>query len=317
MGEILISSLIAFPLIMCSVVAFILFVIHSARRSAHKQRVSLRFFRDVAILKWNWWKVTLALLMITYGQIVCRNLAFILHHQIVQYVHSAKEEESSTSSALPVMPPGVTVSHRLHDLGFDLLPDMSGDHTTILINDTLQYVFVVAVLVTLAFPYILELKGQVTPVHTAHMLTRALVACGCGLFFRAPLYISTSLPGPALHCHGPTVIERRPKSAFSFESVGHNCGDLMYSGHMFLATTMSLCAVLYMRQMVSSRRSAIIAGAMSCFVGMQMLAVILSRSHYTVDVVVGVGFAIGNWVTLLYLWPHDDSTGFIVDSNKK
>lgn len=88
--------------------------------------------------------------------------------------------------------------------------------------------------------------------------------CLCvGHFFRFITYTSTSLPGPASHCRpgAPEPEVYRPTEPITFftrkaSSEEPNCGDLIFSGHMFqdviLCIILTRYATKVMREFVKS-----------------------------------------------------------------
>lgn len=241
----------------------------------HKNRI----LADYALLRSNqtWLKIVIAALTIGYLQtVIGRNIAFYRHRPLAWYV---KHPENLKQ-------------HRLKDLGFELVPDMSDSYPVALVNELFQYFFGLAVAAVALFPYFKDHKvGGFTPYYTINIMTRLLYAIATGEILRMMIYIPTSLPGTARHCLGPVEAANRPQSLteiFGNPKTAKNCGDLIFSGHMFFATTTACLFWYYFRQMTSRRTAIMVTTFMSIMAALQIIFVLLSRSHYTVDITSGI-----------------------------
>ena len=127
---------------------------------------------------------------------------------------------------------------------------------------------------------------------------------------RAPLFWATRLPGPAVHCHASStaraaaaaavVAAARDESRVLHHALrrlapafggGGSCGDLVFSGHAAFLTVNLLLLCRHTRalsQRACGSRSEW-AGfiAVALFVGTAGLLIVVSRQHYTVDVLLG------------------------------
>lgn len=239
-------------------------------------------------------KILFALFVVTYVQTVFRNVAYYRHTQVRDLVRI-----SNTSFG--------DVEPRLHDIGYDIFPDLSNSTAVVSANDVLQYAFLFANACTAVIPYALEVVGVASPILTSHIFLRLFYAYSVGMLIRCPVTIMTSLPGPAAHCIGQEADDRRPatiSSLFELKAVGRSCGDLLYSGHMFTATTLLFGCVYYLKKLVSRNYTVAASAVMCCLFVLQIFTVILSRSHYTVDVLLGVIIGCYNWITFAHYF-HD------------
>lgn len=259
-------------------------------------RIRARAIRDFVLLKKNFLLVALSLFTLIYVQVVFRNVAYYRHMQMRDYVLANVSYND--------------VKPRLRDLGFDLISDLADNGFVIAANDTLEYVYIVVLMYVGFLPYFLELRGATPNTHTAQIFVRLILTYGFGMAVRGPLTVLTSLPGPAAHCIGADVDKRRPTSVsslFELGSVCHNCGDLIFSGHMFTATTLVLVALYYSSRLVSRLQLFVIAGVLSCTFAAQIMAVLMSRSHYSVDACLGIIVGLYNWIAGLHFFPADAS----------
>lgn len=259
-------------------------------------QIIARFQGDWALIKRHALKVVLLLLAVTYIQTVFRNVAYYRHTQVRDLVRLNNVSYND-------------VEPRLHDLGFDVFPDLASSNSVVAANDVLQYAFLWMGMYVGAIPYALDALGEPSPVMTSHMFLRIFYAYAIGLMVRCPVTIATSLPGPAAHCIGQAADDRRPTSVaslFDLRAVGRNCGDLLYSGHMFTATTLLCGCIYYLRKMVSHRHVVVVATLGGCLYVAQLSTVVLSRSHYTVDIILGMIVGFYNWIAGVYFFPADE-----------
>jgi len=140
---------------------------------------------------------------------------------------------------------------------------------------------------------------------------RILVQLCIGHTLRFMCYVSTAVPGARQHCQpGPEYITP-PRGAEIFKytsAIAPNCGDLIFSGHMFQGVTMLMAANQYLHAFVTllSVRRSIVAGiVLVCLV--QIYTIIASRSHYTVDIVIACYTAVLLWTVLWDRWPDSNN----------
>lgn len=136
-----------------------------------------------------------------------------------------------------------------------------------------------------------------------------------GHWLRFLCYCGTTLPGSAVHCTRETtsqfVEEVTPRSKLTdwmFKGApGGNCGDLIFSGHIFLLLMLvrlglpSTLALVPSEWRLAKLCKVAIFGAFFTLVCVQTLATLASRNHYTIDIVVAVmaSMLIGDRVPLL------------------
>ena len=136
---------------------------------------------------------------------------------------------------------------------------------------------------------------------------RILVQLCIGHTLRFMCYVSTAVPGARLHCQpGPDyIVPPRGAEIFKYTStIAPNCGDLIFSGHMFQGVTMLLAANEYLHAFVTllwARRTILGGIVLVCVV--QIYTIIASRSHYTVDIVIACYTAVLLWTVLWDRWP--------------
>ena len=121
---------------------------------------------------------------------------------------------------------------------------------------------------------------------------RAIFVMEISVLLRIVSFLSTSLPGPAPHCQPNSTEYNPPKSLYSIimsVDVLKGCGDLIFSSHTTLATSLVLSVHVYARYYFSI-----------CFYRFMMYCVywplllllcgliISARKHYTIDVVVAL-----------------------------
>lgn len=139
------------------------------------------------------------------------------------------------------------------------------------------------------------------------MMAERWLDCLCvGHVLRFLTYTSTSLPGPASHCR-PGAIEPdlyRPTELTTFftrKSGGDdpNCGDLIFSGHMFQNIILSIVVTTYAsRLFVNITIRSMFIATMWTLTIVQVPLIIAARNHYTVDLTVATYLAPLVWIAL-------------------
>jgi len=197
----------------------------------------------------------------------------------------------------------------LWDLGFYMIPELISNG---LYND------LPAVFLSFVTPFSLVLFPSFysTPhkhgIYGCRVGYRILVALCIGHTLRFATYSVTSLPGARPHCQ-PGAELLKPPSGLEIlrftAGVAPNCGDLVFSGHMFQALTMVYAAKdyswAYFPQWPRFRK-AMVAAMVACCV-IQIFTILASRSHYSVDIVVACYTSFLLWTVLWDRWP--DPTG--------
>mmetsp|Transcript_966 Transcript_966/g.2166 ORF Transcript_966/g.2166 Transcript_966/m.2166 type:complete len:380 (-) Transcript_966:175-1314(-) len=194
------------------------------------------------------------------GMMIFRNLAYMRHRQ----------------------------GPRLKDLGFELIPEIDNDFGSELTLYCNGFLSVGMVLMPLFSDHAHPRGIFVTDIYTKVLNIQCV-----GHVLRFFTFVSTSLPGPAPHCQPGAPLYRNSISwaeVFSRRSRVHvdpNCGDLIFSGHMFQVT--SFCAVMLSESkklMPSAPLGRAWCLLLVLTVCVQPYYIIASRNHYSVDVVI-------------------------------
>ena len=183
----------------------------------------------------------------------------------------------------------------LKDLGHELLPEITDNLELV---DIPMY-FLLAILASVGMGAFI---GHDDPKQRAHekpyfvnTLRRIMIVFALGHFLRAATYLATSLPGTARQCRvGYEDLDPPRTIAECFThmvSVNGNCGDLNFSGHVLLM----VLGIIFLRQFGPRLWNYEPDGYIditirSCAIGLSIVQVILilaSRHHYTVDIVLG------------------------------
>jgi hypothetical protein len=139
-------------------------------------------------------------------------------------------------------------------------------------------------------------------------LRRVMIVFACGHTLRAATYLSTSLPGTAKQCRkGSDELDPPPTLASCFTrmvSINGNCGDLNFSGHVFLL----VMSILFIHQYgpkfwqyePNGWKDIVLTSFAIGLAVTQIFLILSSRHHYTVDVVVAL-------YTTPMLWHFFDS----------
>mmetsp|Transcript_1923 Transcript_1923/g.3889 ORF Transcript_1923/g.3889 Transcript_1923/m.3889 type:complete len:303 (+) Transcript_1923:214-1122(+) len=191
----------------------------------------------------------------------------------------------------------------LKDLGFEWIPEMREEDKWIseLVLQTLHTIGVFALIVPWLSPY--PHSNNIFGVH----LAEKWLDCLCvGHTLRFFTYISTSLPGPAKHCRpgAPQPEQYRPTSLSEIltrqtKGEDRNCGDLVFSGHVFQNIILSILVTTYAHKLFQWRWFRVfIPITMWGLTIAQAPLVISARNHYTVDIVVAVYLAPLVWIAL-------------------
>lgn len=202
----------------------------------------------------------------------------------------------------------------LHDVGFDLLPELGLEGAWI--SETIFWVMFIPFVLWSFSPFVTARKRFYTAVLYARLLM-VLTACQS---LRILSFTVTQLPAPNYHCHmgEPTAVRPMPTHWWGHIVVDlgrqatHGCGDLIFSSH----TTFVMVGVLTFTEYGSTLFLKILA-----WIGMAMLSmcIVASHKHYSVDVVVAwytvplVFYTmLRRWTTVRSaheVWPHRPLVG--------
>mmetsp|Transcript_3669 Transcript_3669/g.5663 ORF Transcript_3669/g.5663 Transcript_3669/m.5663 type:complete len:366 (-) Transcript_3669:485-1582(-) len=178
---------------------------------------------------------------------------------------------------------------RLKDLGFDLIPENT--------DDTLSEIFLfVNTYLTLALVFMPVLASYANDhgMFTMNIFNKIINLLCVGHILRFFTFISTSLPGPAAHCQEGAPLYRHDGFTLheiltrrSRVHIDPNCGDLIFSGHMFQDTTFCVVMIANLHLLVPHKTlRRLIACMLVVTVIVQPYFIIAARNHYSVDVVV-------------------------------
>jgi len=211
----------------------------------------------------------------------------------------------------------------LKDLGHDVLWDLSTSAWIKVMNENVAMTFAFMTYAMCCVTLLISFRGMARPHCVAmwHRLFRANFTLHC---CRVLTYLSTSLPGTALHCQSVRWTSADGKHGSYENNQQHvlgglkawffddwnfknnsNCGDLNFSGHTGTAMTHLLIMHYYAGKLFPTRTRLavrIIAWSMFCC---QVFTVLTSHNHYTVDVVIAVYLAPLNFIAHLYFFPDD------------
>jgi hypothetical protein len=166
------------------------------------------------------------------------------------------------------------------------------------------------------------------PVYLVNYVNRYANVLIVGHFLRFLSFIFTVLPGSSYHCRpgfvqpetGVTYMGLLPTtihsiafpSAADLASINLNCGDLIFSGHIFTNVLSFYYFAVYSRQIFvkegllsAEARNVLLAVNTFCCCGM-VVCILASRQHYTVDLVIAtyIGFLLPYWFE--QKWPLKD-----------
>eukprot|EP01138_Halocafeteria_seosinensis_P004363 gb/GECG01004463.1/.p1 GENE.gb/GECG01004463.1/~~gb/GECG01004463.1/.p1 ORF type:complete len:351 (+),score=1.57 gb/GECG01004463.1/:1-1053(+) len=247
---------------------------------------------------YTWLKVAICVVHLSYLQnYYVRRLAFYRHRTIASYVGGDPDQ---------VLQP------TLIDIGHDLIPDIGADEYLHRFNSKFLQVFSCFVFGVGVLPYFLDQRyAKPCPFYSINMAVRFLYVSSIGKILRAVIFLSTSLPGSAAHCMGETEAKYHP---ISFRAVfdltqprgRFNCGDLMFSGHMLIVTSTICFTWYYLSKMVSRRIAIIVTSICAMIAVIQLVLILLTRSHYTADLTLGIIVSFCHWHTHSYVWRPEE-----------
>lgn len=225
----------------------------------------------------------------------------------------------------------VPSSTRLPDIGFEYIKEVDNDYYSELLlylNGSITFLFV-------SLPIIIpSLRGHAHGIYSIDIYNKILNMHCIGHVLRFITFISTSLPGPAKHCLPDAPLLRNAHAHAHFHNhadahsnyyhwtlhevltrrsrvhVDPNCGDLIFSGHMFQDTSFTIIVLSYIYYLLPHHNNnypnmhpiRIIIQILSIILVLTVLLqpyfIIAARNHYTVDVVVASYVAPMLWWTL-------------------
>ena len=196
---------------------------------------------------------------------------------------------------------------RLQDLGYDLIPEINDQYN--FISEVILWTINVIGFGILFVPIFHHPQRQV--LSTINMGVRILNVLVIGNFLRPIMYLGTSLPSPADHCMPGSPTYDPPTTVLEifthYSSVSGNCGDLIFSGHTLQDMILLLHVYRHSKDIFlgSNKARIILTSVMSVLIALQLIFIIASRNHYTVDVVVGLYVSSTLWYIYNNKFPKD------------
>tara|TARA_B100000524_G_scaffold339890_1_gene232531 strand:- start:132 stop:974 length:843 start_codon:yes stop_codon:yes gene_type:complete len=206
---------------------------------------------------------------------------------------------------------------RLKDLGFEIIPELPNNLKFIseVINITN---LVIGVLITFSPLYFKPMKNSLSLILIA---IRLMTILGIGHLIRIFMYLSTSLPSPADHCqpgsdnyNPPTSLVKVFTRFSSFKDL--NCGDLIFSGHMFQSISFTTVSCVYSYRIFKILFSKIISIIQILLSLLQSYFIIAARNHYSIDIIVAIYVSATLWYISFIKFPVDEEMK-IVDMKKR
>jgi hypothetical protein len=190
---------------------------------------------------------------------------------------------------------------RLKDLGFEWIPESDNDFW----SEFFLYLNGAVALLAVSMPLLSNHAHQRGVFSVDVFLEIVNIQC-VGHLLRFFTFISTSLPGPAAHCQAGAPLYRHEGftwyEIFTRRSRVHvdpNCGDLIFSGHMFQNTCLACVILANIRNLVPNRiLGNVFSSILILTVVVQPYFIIAARNHYTVDVVISLYVAPLLWWAL-------------------
>lgn len=196
---------------------------------------------------------------------------------------------------------------RLKDLGYELIPEINDQYN--FISEVILWTMNVIGFGILFVPIFYHPQRQT--LSTINMAVRILNVLVLGNLLRPLMYLGTSLPSPADHCMPGSDTYDPPQNIIDifthYSSVSGNCGDLIFSGHTLQDMILVLHVFRHSKDIFlgSKKARVILTSMMSVLVALQLIFIIASRNHYTVDVVVGVYVSSTLWYIYNNKFPKD------------
>ena len=193
---------------------------------------------------------------------------------------------------------------RLKDLGYELIPLLSSDYHVV---SEIIFWSIFTIIITLSFTPFLHKKP---PIHTvctfisvshsyscyqlqATTFLRTLLVMAMCLILRCLSFLSTSLPGPAVHCQPMSDGYNPPDNLYDISNplltVTNGCGDLVFSSHISMTLCLIGSAYVYGPLLVPKKffRSVFYLILLPGVI-LEAILIIAARKHYTVDVIVAI-----------------------------
>lgn len=208
----------------------------------------------------------------------------------------------------------------LKDLGFELIPELKENNKWIseLVFWMIHITGVTVIISTWfdSFAHDNNILGVVLAEKWLDCLT-------VGHTLRFVTYMSTSLPGPASHCRVGSLYPKHNQPNTFLDMISRksdsddpNCGDLIFSGHMFQNIILTIIVTIYSSKILRKKYLHIIVTTLMWLLTItQIPLIIAARNHYTVDITVACYLAPMVWITLENLRKQKDFSEYIHREN--
>jgi len=206
---------------------------------------------------------------------------------------------------------------RLKDLGFEIIPELPNNLKIIseIIIGTSTFIGVSIVFAPLWY-------DPINNFYSAILIGKRIISIlGIGHILRFIMYISTSLPSPAIHCLQSNTYNP-PNNLisvfFRFSSFGDlNCGDLIFSGHMLQSISFTILTFVYSTRIFNIYIANTISFTQLILTISQAYFIIASRNHYTIDIIVAIYVTLTLWYINLLNYPIDDEIKIVISKLEK
>ena len=227
-----------------------------------------------------------------------RRVAYMLHVPMFTYIEKATNV-SISESYISNNPD----DYRLHDIFFEILPDLSKDPIYPAIGDILSATCFLLSTYPLAIGVFC--RRNETKVFMVSIIVRMMRCLALLELMRPLFYIWTSFPAPDINCISHSETKLKPKSIndlFNGGIMDQGCGDLIFSGHMTSNVVGLLVNFYYMGQVYGSRFN-ICIGIHFAIITMiaiaDALVILLVRHHYTIDIVSSIIICTLVWLIMV------------------
>ncbi|TDH68540.1 hypothetical protein CCR75_000305 [Bremia lactucae] len=226
-------------------------------------------------------------------QLLSKEWMIILPCVIMQYVHAIFH-----NLAYYIQGRYLSTEQRftLHDLGFELMPELTGFQSDISEYLVFAAIFGPAIILVLTIPLFRQEPGR--PRYLVIVLKRTLMQISICLVFRIISFLVTALPGSADHCElkfndaclaanpndpvlcvipNPDFDPPDSTEIFTRLNALKGCGDLMFSSHTIYTVSLILTVWKYWPNKYG-------ISIMVCVQIAIAFLIVASRKHYTLDV---------------------------------
>jgi len=194
------------------------------------------------------------------------------------------------------------VPRRLQDIGYQMVPELKGEHGQIV---DFPMFFLVGVVSGLMMGATLFETDKHNKPFIINVIKRFLVVFAIGHILRLFCYMGTTVPGAANYCLNASLIHPPQEANITgFElfykrksTFGQNCGDLIFSGHLLITVSMFVIHISYGQRCwgISSKCHKIMIGLTFIPALAQTIMILAARHHYSVDIIIA-------WYTTPLLW---------------